>query len=72
VPRKGSPMSDAEPVIEQMIEECLEAVEADSDAFTEWEVEFLESIEDQNEDRHLTEKQINSLTEIWEEKVHGS
>lgn len=62
----------AERVIEEMIDECLEAVEEDTDAFTEWEIEFLESIEDQNEDRHLTDQQVEKLTEIWEEKVRGS
>jgi len=64
-------MVDAEQMIEQMIADCLVAVEDDSDAFTEWEVEFLESIEDQNEDRHLSESQVDKLTEIWEEKVNG-
>jgi len=64
-------MVDAEQMIEQMISDCLVAVEDDSDAFTEWEVEFLESIEDQNEDRHLSESQVDKLTEIWEEKVNG-
>ncbi len=64
-------MPAEEEVIEQMIEESLVAVEERCDDFTEFEVEFLESVEDQNEVRHLTENQIDKLTEIWEEKVHG-
>lgn len=55
--------------IERMIEEVLEAVEEDMERFTEWEVEFVESIEEQNDLRHLTDLQTEKLCEIWTNKV---
>ena len=60
---------DEEERIEQMIEDCLDAIDADSDRFTAWEITFLESIEDQNYFQHMTETQIQKLEEIWETKV---
>lgn len=55
--------------IEVMIEEALEALEAHPDRFTAWERDFLESVEEQNEQGHLSSFQVAKLEEICEEKV---
>lgn len=62
-------MPDTEDRIEEIIEESLEALEERQDDFTAWERDFLESVEDHNEQGHLTEAQIEKLIEIYEDKV---
>jgi hypothetical protein len=54
-----------------MIEECLEAVEEDTDGevFTAWEITFLESVEEANEEGHLTPDQVVKLEQIYEDRV---
>lgn len=55
--------------IEERIEACLEALEEHPDRFTAWERDFLESVEEQNEQGHLSEGQAAKLDEIYEGKV---
>lgn len=55
--------------VEEAIEAALEALEEDPDSFSAWERDFIESLEEQNEQGHLTENQIAKLGEICEEKV---
>ena len=54
---------------EKLIEACLDKLEQDQDGFSAWERSFLESVEEQNEQGHLSEAQIAKLEEIAEE--HG-
>jgi len=55
--------------IEMMIEECLEALADNSSKFTAWEQTFLEDLEGVNDFEHLTDKQVEKLTQIYEDKV---
>lgn len=55
--------------IEHMIEECLTALSDDETIFSTWEQTFLESLENTNDERHLTDKQIKKLEQIYEDKV---
>lgn len=54
--------------LEGLVSDCLEKVEDDSEGFTEWELNFLKSIADKHDYRHLSEKEIDKLEEIHEEK----
>jgi len=56
---------------EEIIEECLEAVEERTDDFSAWERGFLESVEEANEQGHLTLAQTEKLLEIYQDKVIG-
>jgi len=58
-------------VIEQMIDDCRSVLDIDKahggPGFSDWEKEFLDSIEDQYTDRGtLSEKQIAVLKKMWE------
>lgn len=55
--------------IEGMVQACLEAVDAEEDRFTAWEVDFIESLEAAVEDGHLSQRQVDKLAEIYAEKV---
>lgn len=57
--------------IEQMIAECMEALEQRPDDFTGWETSFLEDVSDANETTHLTDSQVEKLEQIWEERNCG-
>jgi hypothetical protein len=57
--------------IEGMIADCQKAVEENPDVFSKFESEFIESVADANETAHLTEKQIEKLEQIWEERAGG-
>jgi len=57
--------------IESMLEDCQEAVEERGDDFTAWELQFIEEAADTNETAHLTEKQVEKLEQIWEERGCG-
>jgi hypothetical protein len=54
--------------IEEMIAELLDALDADPHAFTAWEQTFVESLDEQQHERHLSEKQIDKLVDLWGEK----
>ncbi|MEN6368293.1 MAG: hypothetical protein ABFD77_01170 [Thermotogota bacterium] len=55
--------------VEKMISDCQEAIEETPDSFTGFEREFIRSVAAQNETDHLSEKQIEKLEQIWEERV---
>lgn len=55
----------------EMISDCIEALESNDEDFTDYEHDFLLSIQEQNEEGHLSEKQQEKLEEIWDEKVPG-
>ena len=57
--------------VEQMIEDCQRAVDERPVEFTGFEREFIESVADANETSHLTDKQIEKLEQIWEERACG-
>jgi hypothetical protein len=66
----------AEPFIdpaaaEEILETCLEALNAEpmACAFTDWEQEFLESLEVQLEEQSITEEQWQKLKQIYRERV---
>jgi len=50
---------------EAMVEELLQKIEQNRSGFTQWEREFLESIEEQMESRHLTDRQWETLEGIY-------
>lgn len=54
--------------IETMLSDCQEAIEENADAFTGFERTFIESVADANETTHLTDKQIEKLEQIWENR----
>jgi len=60
----GKVMDDDQ--IETMIEECLDELDTNPDEFTEWEQGFIESVDEQQHDRHLTAVQIEKVVQIWE------
>lgn len=55
--------------IEHMIEACLQALNEDETIFSSWEQIFLEDIENVNDFKHLTDKQIAKLEQIYEDKI---
>jgi len=57
--------------IERMLSDCKEAIDDRSDEFTEFEVNFIESLDAENETTHLSERQISKLEQIWEERNCG-
>ncbi len=57
-------MEDEE--LEIMIEECLNELDENPGKFSKWEQSFLESVDDQQHDRHLTAAQIDKVVQIWE------
>ena len=53
--------------IEQALEECKSVFNASNCPFSEWEMEFIDSIENQYLDRgSLSEKQSEKLQKIWD------
>jgi hypothetical protein len=56
---------------EDILETCLEALNAEPSpyGFTDWEQEFLESLEVQLEERAITEEQWQKLKQIYRERV---
>lgn len=61
-------MTVSETRIEYMIEACAYMVGLHIDRFNVWEIKFLDSVENTNETGHLTDNQIDKLTEIFEAK----
>jgi len=57
--------------IEKLIEDCEAAVDERSDEFTAWEIQFIESVSDQNELGFLSPQQIEKLEQIWEQRECG-
>lgn len=55
-------------LIEGMIADCLDMLDRSPHAFSAWEQTFLESIDDQQHGRHLTDAQQDKLEQIWEDK----
>jgi hypothetical protein len=58
-----------EDVIERIIEELREQYEEDSEVFTQWEQEFIESIDERNCWDHLSPSQLDKLFQIYEERM---
>ena len=58
-------------VIEGMLDECLQLLWLDDHPYTQWEVEFIESIEDQADGGTLTQQQQLKLRQIWGRRVVG-
>lgn len=56
-------------VVEQMLQELLDDLEAISEAYTAWEQEFLESLEDWIEEHVVTDAQFAKLREMHEERM---
>ena len=52
--------------VEEAVAQLVEALDEDPDRFTAWERDFLESIEVQVEERHLSAKQLARLEELLE------
>lgn len=57
--------------VEEMLEYCMDLLGTQPGLFNEWELEFLESIEDLNDVFHLTDRQRDKLEEIYIEKKVG-
>ncbi len=53
--------------VEQMIAALREALDEDPDEFSEWEREFIRSVQDQNDGAHLSEKQCAKIEELYDE-----
>ncbi len=58
-----------EGIIEKIIEELREQYEDDSEVFTQWEQEFIESIDERNSWDHLSPSQLDKLLQIYEERM---
>jgi len=54
--------------VDTMIADCQKELEENPDTFTGFERTFIESVSDANETVHLTDKQIDKLEQIWEER----
>jgi hypothetical protein len=54
--------------VDTMISDCQAALESNPDAFTGFERTFIESVSDANETTHLSNKQIEKLEQIWEDR----
>lgn len=54
---------------EEVLEDCLAEVDFDADAFTDWEIEFLESLERHLEESAITEDQWTKLQQIYRERI---
>jgi hypothetical protein len=53
--------------IEEMLSDCKEARSARNSPFSPWEKKFIESVDEQYEEKkRLSPKQIETLEEIWE------
>lgn len=61
-------MTVSEARIEYMINACSFTVGRHIDRFSAWEIKFLDSVENANETGHLTDAQIDKLTEIFKAK----
>lgn len=52
--------------LQDAIDECVEAIDMDESNFTEWEIEFIDSIAEQfDRKKFLTEGQQVQLERIW-------
>jgi hypothetical protein len=50
--------------IERMISDLTEAVEENPGQFSKWERDFIESVEENNDGGHLSERQREKLEEL--------
>lgn len=57
--------------LEGMVAECIAAFEKDPDQFTEWEQEFLKSLQEKHDSVHLSEKEIGKLQQIHTDRDCG-
>lgn len=63
-------MDDAR--LEEMIADCIEALDTDSERFTEWEAQFIEEVAEREDYTHMSDTQEEKLVQIWEERDCGS
>jgi len=54
--------------IEELIADCLDELDRHTHNFSAWEQTFLESIDEQHHERHLSDAQVTKLVQIWEDK----
>lgn len=57
--------------LEGLVVECLAKLEESPEIFTSWEREFLETIGDKHDRAHLSDKEIDSLEKIHDERNCG-
>lgn len=57
--------------IEEMLGQCVAALEERPDDFTGWERTFIEDLELKNEEGHLSDNQLQKLEQVWEERGCG-
>jgi len=57
--------------IDDMLQDCLAAIDERPDDFTEWEMDFIRDTAEANETLHLSKPQIEKLEQIWEERDCG-
>lgn len=58
--------------IERILDECIEFLENFPSSFTEWESNFLYDLSDIIYEAHLTDRQIETLKGIWNDRVCGN
>ena len=55
--------------VEHVLEQCKMVLEEEPERFNKWERGFIESVSDQNECGHLSQRQLDKLETIWMNRV---